>query len=292
MRRPVNPSASTSRRELLRIALATASAASLGACGDAFGFRGVDTGSPGGGGGGAAPPPAGASGLNAVAFLIAQPQPDGTTAVGVSLAVFVDLATTVRWAGGVTNPRLVVGTSELPLVTTQQAGLFQTAQQPSRQVAWNPQALYLFRFRVIDAEGTARDYELSITPPAAPPSIELPVLPIRFANEPVEMDVRGLADGAALRVTRLQPLPQRVQTDPFAFGPEATEVARAELVRYRGPILEVARGLVPDPGQYAIEVFNTRLQAGQVPTTAGTTQLGPRSWAAALFPALVVVELE
>jgi hypothetical protein len=273
-----------SRRRLLRVASALVAVAASVACGDGLGLQGVDTG--GGGTGGGTPPVGGGGGLTAIGFLVASPGADRSLQFSVTLSVVVDTPTGPQWASGIANPRILVAGREVPLVTTGQGGVFEARPQPSPAVPFLPNETYAFRWSIVDGGGQPVDYELRVAAPAGPPTVDLPILPIRFANEPMELEVRGLASGGIWRITRLGRDPIERTWDPFAFSVAQSELARAELVRLRGPVEEVPGALLPAPGTYAIEFFNSSLQPATDPA------LGVRSWAVAMVPYVFDVTVE
>jgi hypothetical protein len=269
-------------RFLRPLLAATFAVATLSGCSE---LLGVDLGGGGGGGGGAGEPiPADdLEGVQAFGTVIR-----GTDGVVRARLDVVTMSGEPRFLTGIIDPRLHIDDTSVPLATTGAVGVFETTSQRTSALRFAPDARYRFSFAILDDQGVEHAYEGTVVAPTSTPDIEVPDLLIRYAGEPIEVDLSGHADGGYLRVHG----PAGVTFDTAAVRSlSELHQFRQYFARVSGPTFTIDGGAFPSPGSYRIE-FTTLAIAGPGPRASTSEPLGALSFFGAGPTASVFVQVE
>jgi hypothetical protein len=247
-------------------------AGGLAGCGDLLlgGNRDAATGGP-------APPTVG-SDLETLALITQAPNPEtGELSTYAQLAIMSLEADPPRYLGGLTNPTLLAGALEIPLLSTDQGGVFGTDSLRSA-LRYQAGATYTFRFTIIDAAGVAQTVTSTVTAPETGPRFEVTPLPVYLTGEPIEVSLLDLDDGAVVATQRLSD--DRVTFSTFAYtGPATLRTTLNSLLSLaQEPVFEIPGTAFAEPGEYVIEVHSYGVSSD---LTGSSDVSGPNSWLAA-----------
>lgn len=241
-------------------------------CGDLLlgGNRDTSTGGP-------APPTVG-SDLETLALITQAPNPDtGEMSTYAQLAIMSLQADPPRYLGGLTNPTLLAGALEIPLLSTDQGGVFGTDSLRSA-LRYQAGATYTFRFTIVDAAGVAQTVTSTVTAPDEAPRFEVVPRPVYLAGETVELSLFDLDDGAVVAVQRAND--QSVTFSTFTYtGPATLRTALDGLLELaQEPFFEIPGSAFEQPGDYIVEVHSYGVSSE---LTGSSDVSGPNSWLAA-----------
>jgi len=236
--------------------------------------------SPGGGGGSAAAPPIAGSDIEILGLITALPNAEGEIVTFAQLGVMSLESDPQRYLGGITDARVVAGATEIPLPSTETGGVFVTTSNQS-SLRYIPGGTYIWRFTIVDAEGTSQTVTAEVTAPEAAPEFDLDPGLVYYANEPLTIALRNMNDGGIVSVL---PLSDADATGPtfntFAYAqPADLQSARDSLIAVASePTFTIPASAFPSPGMYRIEVHSYAMSTEAL----GDRDLpGPTSWVAA-----------
>lgn len=242
----------------------------LAGCGDLiFGGNADDSG-------GVAPPEVG-SDIEMLALLTQTPSTDTTELqTFAQLAVMSLRADPPRYLGGLAEPRLVAGALQIPLLTTDQGGVFGTDSLRSA-LRYQPGAEYTFEFTIVDTAGVAQTVTSSVESPASMPQFEILPLPLYVAGEDLELTLSGMDDGGVVAVTRVN---GDVTYSTFQYlGPASLRSTLDGMLAVAAePTFIIPGAAFPEAGDYIIDVHSYGISSE---LTGSTDLTGPNSWLAA-----------
>ncbi len=192
------------------------------------------------------------------------------------LAVMSLRADPPRYLGGLADPRLLAGALQIPLLTTDQGGVFGTDSLRSA-LRYQPAAEYTFAFTIVDAAGVAQTVTSSVEAPTGSPQFEIVPLPLYIAGEDVELTLSGMDDGGVVAVTRVD---GEVTFSTFQYvGPASLRSTLEEMLAVASETTFVIPGAAfPEAGDYIIDVHSYGISSE---LTGSTDLAGPNSWLAA-----------
>lgn len=232
-------------------------------CEDLLG--GVSLGDQGGGGGGNGGPVTEGELEGIQAFGTVIRAENGVTYARLDV---LTLSGEPHFLSGIVSPTIQAGSTVMPLVTGSSVGVFETTSNRSSALTYQAGGTYVFRFDIIDEDGTTHSFESRVTAPDEAPIAEAAVMPIRFAGEPVEVELRSMGDGGSFRVANANGV--TYDTSSITTLAQVANV-RARMEALVGPVEEIPGAAFPTAGVYTIEV--TSMDIG-----TGGSGLGTASW--------------
>jgi hypothetical protein len=227
--------------------------------------------------GGVAPPAVG-SDIETLALLTQSPTTDSTELqTFAQLAVMSLRADPPRYLGGLAEPRLVAGALQIPLLTTEQGGVFGTDSLRSA-LRYQAGATYTFEFSIVDTAGVAQTVTSSVESPASAPDFEILPLPLYVAGEDLEITLSAIDDGGVVAVTSVATGGVTYTTFQYA-GPATLRATLDGMIAIAAETTYIIPGAAfPTPGDYIIDVHSYGITSE---LTGSTDLTGPNSWLAA-----------
>lgn len=200
----------------------------------------------------------------------------------------ITLGTNARGLGGIANPTLTQNGATISLLTANAVGVFVTNSTIEPNLVYQPGQAYTFAFQAVDESGINYNYNATVVAPVEDTVIaEILPMPIRYANQPVEMTLFNTSDAASIRVSRDTGITfDTTAVSSLNDAPQVLGAMRASV----GPQLSIPATAFPLAGTYRIDVTSLGIAT---PASGGISLgLGAASWFGAGTATSVTVEAQ
>ncbi len=186
----------------------------------------------------------------------------------------ITLGENARALGGIANPTITANGTSVPLLTANTVGVFVTNSTIAPELTYVPGQSYTFAFQAVDESGVNYNYNATVVAPVEDPIIaEVAPMPIRYANQPVEVTLFNTSDAASIRVSRDTGITfDTTAVSSLNDAPQVLGAMQASI----GPQLSIPATAFPIAGNYRIDVTSLGIAT---PASGGVgVGLGAASW--------------